>query len=60
MYAIYFGDLTEDVATNGKEIVRLSDFMATNHVFQLKPEYGTRPRVWYIPGHGEAFGRGLE
>ena len=60
MHAIYFGDLVEDVATNGKELVRLSDFLVENHSYQLKPELGTRPRVWYLPGHGEAFGRGHE
>jgi Fe-S-cluster-containing dehydrogenase component len=59
MDAIYFGDLVQDVATNGKELVRLSEFLGENHAYQLKPEYGTRPRVHYIPGHGEAFGRGL-
>jgi Fe-S-cluster-containing dehydrogenase component len=59
MDAIYFGDLVQDVATNGKELVRLSTFLGENHAIQLKPEYGTRPRVHYIPGHGEAFGRRL-
>lgn len=60
MFAIYLSDLVEDVATNGKEIVRLSEFLAENHAYRLKPEYGTQPRVWYIPGHGEAFGRGMK
>lgn len=59
MDAIYFADLLQDVATNGNELVRLSTFLAENHAYQLNPEYGTRPRVWYIPGHGEAFGRRL-
>jgi Fe-S-cluster-containing dehydrogenase component len=59
MDAIYFGDLVQDVATNGRELVRLSEFLAENHAYQLKPEYGTRPRVHYIPGHGESFGRRL-
>lgn len=58
MHAIYFGNLVEDVASNGQEVVRLSDFLGENHGYHLKPELGTRPRVWYIPGHGEAFGRG--
>ena len=56
MFAIYLGDLNEDVATNGKEIVKLSNFLAENNAFRLKEELGTRPRVWYIPGHGQEFG----
>lgn len=57
MQAIYLGDLVEDVATNGKEVVRLSRFLATNNAFRYKEELGTRPRVWYIPGHGQEYGR---
>ncbi len=57
MFAIYLGDLTEDIATNGKEVVKLSAFLAENHAFRLREELGTRPRVWYIPGHGQEYGR---
>lgn len=57
MNAIYFGDLVEDIATNGKEVVKLSRFLAENNAFRLKEELGTRPRVWYIPGHGQEYGR---
>lgn len=60
MYAIYLGDLVEDVATNGKEVVKLSDFLAENSAFRLKEELGTRPRVWYIPGHGQDEGHTLD
>lgn len=56
MFAIYLGDLVEDVATNGKEVVKLSLFLAENSAFRLKEELGTRPRVWYIPGHGQEYG----
>ena len=56
MFAIYLGDLTEDIATNGKDVVKLSLFLAENSAYQLKEELGTRPRVWYIPGHGEDSG----
>ena len=56
MFAIYLGDLSEDVATNGKDIVKLSHFLAENNAFRLKEELGTSPRVWYIPGHGEEYG----
>jgi dimethyl sulfoxide reductase iron-sulfur subunit len=57
MNAIYFGDLLADVATNGKEIVVLSRFIGENSGFRFKEELGTRPRVSYIPGHGQEFGR---
>lgn len=59
MYAIYLGDLTEDVATNGKDVVKLSLFLANNNAFRLKEELGTRPRVWYIPGHGQEAGHDI-
>lgn len=51
--ALYYGDLEEDVATNGTETVRLSTFVEQNHAFRYKEELGTEPRVYYIPGHGE-------
>ena len=57
MKAIYMGDLVEDVATNGVEVVKLSTFLAENNAYRYKADLGTQPRVWYIPGHGQAFGR---
>lgn len=60
MSAIYLGDLVTDVATNGKEVVTLSRFLAENGGFRLKEELGTRPRVWYLPGHGQEFGRPVD
>jgi len=59
MKAIYLGDLTTDVATNGDEVVKLSTFLSENHAYRYRGELRTRPRVYYIPGHGEAFGRRL-
>jgi dimethyl sulfoxide reductase iron-sulfur subunit len=56
MKAVYLGDLVSDVATNGQEVVRLSTFLSENHGYRYKEELGTRSRVYYIPGHGEAFG----
>lgn len=53
MDAIYMGDLTSDLATNGEETVRLSDLLKKNDAFRLKEELNTRPRVYYIPGHGQ-------
>lgn len=55
--AIYYGDLEEDLATNGRELVSISRYLADNNAFHLKEELGTQPRVFYIPGHGEAVGR---
>lgn len=55
--AIYYGDLEEDRATNGEEVVKVSRFLAQDHGFRQKEELGTRPRVYYIPGHGELAGR---
>ncbi len=55
--AIYYGDLEEDIATNGVELVKLSHFLAENQAYNLKAALGTKPRVWYIPGHGQAVGR---
>ena len=55
--AIYYGDLEEDLATNGKEVVRFSEYIAENDAFRYKEELGTEPRVYYIPGHGQEVGR---
>lgn len=53
MAAIYVGDLTEDLATNGEEVVRISRFLSANDAFRYQEELGTKPRVFYIPGHGQ-------
>ena len=55
--AIYYGDLEEDLATNGEDVVHLSRLLAENDAFRYKEELGTDPRVYYIPGHGEDAGR---
>ncbi|MEE8422270.1 MAG: 4Fe-4S dicluster domain-containing protein [Dehalococcoidia bacterium] len=51
--AIYYGDLEEGLATNGREVVDLHRFLAEHHAGRLKEELGTEPRVFYIEGHGE-------
>ena len=56
-HAVYYGDLEEDVATNGLEVVKLSRFLAEHNSSRLKEELGTEPRVHYIAGHGELVGR---
>jgi molybdopterin-containing oxidoreductase family iron-sulfur binding subunit len=55
--AIYYGDLEEDIATNGQDVITVSSFLSGNHAYLLKEHLGTKPRVWYVPGHGEAVGR---
>ncbi len=55
--AIYYGDLEEGLASNGATVVDIYRFLSDNSGYQLKPELGTEPRVFYIPGHGEAAGR---
>lgn len=53
MEAIYVGDFSEDVATNGHDTVVLSSFLRANDVYRLKEDLGTEPRVFYIAGHGQ-------
>ena len=53
MSAIWFGDYVADTATNGLETVQLSWLLSSRDAYRLKEELGTRPRVWYLPGHGE-------
>lgn len=53
MGALYIGDLKKDVATNGRETVKLSTFLKDNDASHYREELGTRPRVWYISGHGQ-------
>ena len=57
MRALYMGDLNENIASNGSEVVELSKFLDENDAFRYKEELGTQPRVFYLPGHGQAFGR---
>ncbi len=56
-HAIYYGDLEEDLATNGEEVVKLSRLLSEDSTYRLKENLGTEPRVYYIPGHGELVGR---
>ena len=47
----WFGDENEDAVTNGttKETVRLSTLLKDNAAYNLLPELGTKPRVYYLP-----------
>lgn len=53
MKALYVGDLKADIATNGVETVKLSAFLRQNDAIRFREELGTRPRVYYITGHGQ-------
>ncbi|MBI4285134.1 MAG: 4Fe-4S dicluster domain-containing protein [Chloroflexi bacterium] len=57
MKALYMGDFDSDMATNGAEVVPLRQFLKENDAYRYKEALGTQPRVWYLPGHGQAFGR---
>lgn len=57
MNAIWFGDLARDLVTNGMETKSLFLLLSSRNGFRLKEELGTRPRVWYLPGHGESFSK---
>ena len=59
MPAIYYGDLEEGVATNGREVVDIYRFLSQNAAYRQKEELGTQPRVFYIPGYGQLVGRNL-
>lgn len=54
---IFYGDLEEDLASNGKVVVKLSRLLAEASTYRLKENLGTQPRVYYIAGHGELVGR---
>jgi len=41
------------VATNGRETVKLSTYLRENDAVRYREELGTRPRVWYVLGHGQ-------
>lgn len=49
MGAIFFGDRNEDVVTNGKETVKFSEMIEKRHGYRYKEEFGTHPRVLYLP-----------
>ena len=56
-HAIYWTDMEEDLATNGENVEKLSSFLSENEAFRMKEDLGTRPRVYYLPGHGQDVGR---
>ncbi|MGE3857663.1 MAG: 4Fe-4S dicluster domain-containing protein [Dehalococcoidia bacterium] len=53
MNAVFMGDLVTDTMTNGTETYRLSQYLRENDAFRLKEELNTKPRVFYVAGHGQ-------
>ncbi|MBK5268335.1 MAG: 4Fe-4S dicluster domain-containing protein [Acidimicrobiia bacterium] len=53
MEAIFVGDLVEDVMTNGRENFVLSQYLRANDAWRFRAELGTKPRVYYVSGHGQ-------
>jgi Fe-S-cluster-containing dehydrogenase component len=61
MGAIYFGDMNEDVVTNGSETVRFKQLLTDRAGYRYLEELGTKPNVYYLPpvNRGFPFERGL-
>lgn len=49
MSALWFGDAREDLVSNGREKMRLSELLRGRGAFRLKEEFGTEPSVLYLP-----------
>jgi Fe-S-cluster-containing dehydrogenase component len=45
----YFGDMNEDVVTNGSETVRFSELIRDRSGYRLMEDLGTKPSVYYLP-----------
>jgi molybdopterin-containing oxidoreductase family iron-sulfur binding subunit len=45
----YFGDMNEDVVTNGTETVRFSELIRDRSGYRLMEDLGTKPSVYYLP-----------
>ncbi len=45
----YFGDENEDVVSNGESVVRLSTLLRDNAAYRQFENFGTKPRVYYLP-----------
>jgi molybdopterin-containing oxidoreductase family iron-sulfur binding subunit len=53
MEALYIGDLVEDTMSNGRDTFILSQYLRNNDAFRFRSELGTKPRVYYVAGHGQ-------
>jgi molybdopterin-containing oxidoreductase family iron-sulfur binding subunit len=57
---LYMGDFNADLVSNGVESAGLSRLLGEGDAFRYKEDLGTQPRVWYLPGHGQDFGRSAD
>jgi Fe-S-cluster-containing dehydrogenase component len=48
--ALWFGERTTDIVTNGTSVRRLSQLLAERGAYRYKEEKGTQPKVYYLPG----------
>ena len=46
---IYFGDENEDAVSNGDVTVRLSELLRDRAGYRFMEDFGTKPRVYYLP-----------
>lgn len=46
---IYYGDINEDVVSNGEEVIRFSQLVYDRSGYQFAEELGTDPSVYYLP-----------
>jgi molybdopterin-containing oxidoreductase family iron-sulfur binding subunit len=49
MGVIYFGDIDEDVVTNGTETYKFSELIRDRSGYRYLDNLGTRPNVYYLP-----------
>lgn len=49
MGTIYYGDMDEDVVTNGVETLKFSDLIRDRAGYRYLENLGTRPNVYYLP-----------
>jgi Fe-S-cluster-containing dehydrogenase component len=49
MGVIYFGDMDEDIVTNGTETYKFSDLIRDRAGYRYLEVLGTRPTVYYLP-----------
>lgn len=52
MKALWFGDASQDVVSNGEDVVQLSKLIAGRGAYRLRDELGTHPSVLYLPPKG--------
>jgi len=49
MGTIYYGDIDEDVVTNGTETLKFSELIRDRSGYRYLENLGTRPNVYYLP-----------